>query len=101
MLPICGRTVLLYAPTIMRQPGRLKFSHPVPYPAREKMPNRAGFVPELGWGSACRAFPFLELFDVWILKIYIKSKRSCVMGRWAKSLALFLKNARKNKPAGF
>ena len=54
MLPHCGRTVLLYALTVMRQPGRLKRSHPVPYPRwrekkkqkTKKCPDRAGFVHE-------------------------------------------------------
>lgn len=90
MFPHCCRTVLLYAPTIMRQPGRLKFSHPVPYPRRrgkkKKMPGRGGFVRQPVWGPAWREFPLFWAFMMsrfW--KIYIKSGEIGVIRRWMKA----------------
>lgn len=50
MLPHCGWTVLLYALTVMGQPGRLKRSRPVPYPRwREKNKNKNKKMPRQSW----------------------------------------------------
>lgn len=87
MLPHCGRTVLLYALTVMRQPGRLKRSHPVPYPRwREKKKNKKqknaqtelGLFTSPGWSQAWRGFPFSGA--VWCLDfedLYQKWEKQC------------------------
>ena len=74
MLPHCGRTVLLYALTVMRQPGRLKRSHPVPYPRwrektnkkkNKKMPRQSWVCSRAPGGARLgEDSPFLGLCDV-------------------------------------
>ena len=104
MLPHCGRTVLLYALTVMRQPGRLKRSHPVPYPRwrekkkkqkTKKCPDRAGFVHEprvepgleripLFWGCVMSRF--------WR---FISKVRKAVLLKGGWRLQLFFKHMQK------
>lgn len=69
MLPHCGRTVLLYALTVMGQPCRLKRSRPVPYPRwrekKKKMPRQSWVCSRAPGGARLgEDSPFLGLCDV-------------------------------------
>lgn len=97
MFPHCCRTVLLYAPTIMRQPEGLKFSHPVPYPRWRESARQSWVCSGAGAEQGLERIPLF--WAVWCLGFedLYQSEKSSVIRRWVKAPALFQNKCKKNK----